>query len=157
VALGCAEGGPEGTTCPRATQAEQAAIEDPQGIWEVRWDRTFAGWSPPIFVGRLTLQRSGEQWTGSLQFWQSTARPTFESLRVVGDKIDVLFRVDTNPGPDKELELRAWIHEDRLIGEIKSGSVDWTPVGGRRTALLRYPQQPPQAPTQGAAPAEIAP
>jgi hypothetical protein len=130
-----------------APAAPPIAATDPSGDWSIRWDRGFTGWKPAIFEGRLSLRRDGAKWDGELGFKQSSVKPVFDSLRLDGDRIDVLFRVpgaggDATPDP---MELRGWIREGRLVGEIRWGqTIPWTPAGGRRVeSASSVPSEPP--------------
>src|SRR5262249_2567059 len=76
----------------------------------------------------------GERWAGKLEFRQSFARFTVESVRLEGDRIEVVFQGGSTP--DK-LELSAWIRDDRLIGEIRWGGVSGAAGGGRRRPELK--------------------
>ena len=118
-----------------AASPQVAPALDPSGDWELRWDRTYTGWLPPIFEGTLSLHRDGARWTGQLGFVQSGLMPTFESLRLDGDRIDIVFHAPMAKNDDAQLELSGWIREGRLIGEIRWGRIGWTPVGGRRIVL----------------------
>jgi hypothetical protein len=144
LATSCAPAAPlapvsAGPAAPAAPTAA-APVIDVAGEWELRWDRTFVGWQPPLFEGKLSLQRAGEQWTGQLRFRQSVAQLAVASVRLDGDRIDVVFHGapgKDGKGPD-EVELSGWIREGRLIGEIRWGKeIGWTPFGGRRVVKLR--------------------
>jgi CubicO group peptidase (beta-lactamase class C family) len=124
---------PAPAPCPTAPPPPAAPAIDPSGDWEIRWDRTYAGWWPAIFEGKLSLQHNGETWSGQLSFRQSGAKPVFESLRLDGEHVDIVFRSPAERDPDGKLELSGWFHDGRLIGEIRWGTtVGWTPVAGRR-------------------------
>lgn len=127
------------SSCPSAQTAPTVTAIDPSGDWEIRWDRSFAGWHPAIFEGKLSLHRQGEQWTGQIAFVQSSANLSLKSVRVQGDEIDLVFRPDASLGAAKtsdEIELNARIRDDRLIGEMRWGrAIGWTPMGGRRLVL----------------------
>lgn len=116
---------------------------DPTGDWQIRWDRGFAGWSPTIFDGKLSLEREGGRWTARIAFRQSSAQLECTALQLAGDRIDIAFRAANAKSEGKTseapvpVELRGFFHEGRLLGEIRWGRIDWTPMGGRRLVLPR--------------------
>jgi CubicO group peptidase (beta-lactamase class C family) len=116
---------------PEAHVAKAAPAIDPSGDWDIRWDRGFSGWWPTIFEGRLTLAREGAGWTAQVSFEQSAMNPSFDSLRIDGDRVHVIFR-DKLPARPFVLEIDARLHDDRLTGEIQASEVAATPMGGRR-------------------------
>jgi hypothetical protein len=139
-----------GSIAASSTPETQGPV-DPSGVWEVRWDRTFAGWQPPMFNGTLQIQGQGAQWAAQLLFRQSQVRPTLESLHVDGNRVEIVFR-DAERAP---IELSALVRDDRMIGEIRWKTIGWTPFGARRTLPgLTPPSDVAGAPA--AAPAEPA-
>src|SRR5262245_60128014 len=81
------------------TRNDAPPAVDPAGEWELRWDRTFVRWWPAIFNGTLLLRRSGPSWTGSLTFQETRARFELQSLRVVGNHVEMTFRTETSSDP----------------------------------------------------------
>src|ERR1700685_2245362 len=109
------------------------AATDPSGEWEVRWKRA-SGWQPPFFNGRLSIQRDGEKkWAASLHFRESSVTPRFWSLRMEGNRIDIVFHVPDAKADEAEMELAGTLAEDRLDGQMRwGGDIPWTPCGGYR-------------------------
>jgi CubicO group peptidase (beta-lactamase class C family) len=107
-------------------------VPDLAGEWEVRWDRTFTGWWPPVFEGRMTLTREGDGWKGELVFKQSTWRPTLMKLEQRGDQLELIW----GDGGPATMHLTGWVREGRLIGEMRSGDkVGPSAFSGRRSTL----------------------
>jgi CubicO group peptidase (beta-lactamase class C family) len=115
-----------------ATPSQTASEVDPAGDWEIHWDRTAAGWRPPLFDGTLHLQRNEGQWSGQLHFRQSQASFAFEALRLEADRATVTFRVG---GGEDRAELRVKIQTGHLVGEMRWGVISWTPVSGDRVVV----------------------
>ncbi|MFT3765970.1 MAG: serine hydrolase [Minicystis sp.] len=137
---GCAPAATGVVAAPPPAAAPIVPSVDPSGEWEVRWDRTFTGWKPSLFEGTLSLQREGEAWRGKLAFRQSVVKPAFESLRIEGDHVDIVFRAQADKKEEGPLDivLSGWIREGRLIGEMRWGNtIGWSPIGGRRFVLPR--------------------
>lgn len=123
--------------CAAATPAPRPAQPvNVMGGWDLRWDRTFAGWQPSIFNGRLTLDRDGERWTGELAFKESDAKHVVESMTIEGERVAIAFR-PTTATPDDRLEFMGWVRDGRIVGEMRWGKVPWTPVSGRRWPQLK--------------------
>jgi CubicO group peptidase (beta-lactamase class C family) len=113
-------------------RADAGTQPSPAGVWDVRWDRSLAGWSPPVFEGRLTLKRMGDVWSGELTFHESAAHISLESLTVKADHVEAVF-----DAPGGQLELWAILRGDtRFTGKVRWGKIDWTPVAGRRLPEL---------------------
>ena len=115
------------------SRATAKARFDPAGEWDVRWDRGFAGWQPTLFAGKLTIDHADPgPWKATIAFVESSAQPSFESLRLDGDEMALVFRSPTEQGV-QPLEMHFWIRGDRLSGEARWGDlVPWTPIGGHR-------------------------
>jgi CubicO group peptidase (beta-lactamase class C family) len=137
---GCAAAAPAPAPAPSAP-AQTVKNAEIDGEWELRWDRTFSGWKPSIFEGTLSLRRDGARWNGELTFRQSVLIGVLESAHVDGDRIELTFRWDSPREAGGEsaqrMVLSGWIREGRLIGEIRTGPVPWTPVGGRRIVPIK--------------------
>ena len=142
LALGCASPQPAPRpTRPTPPSSAAAAVmpappsTDPSGEWEVRWDRTFAGWQPPVFNGVVRLRRDGSAWTGSLAFRESMAKFSLKSVEVLADgRVEVQFLPERGTSP---FELVLWQREGRLVGEARWDRVPWTPIAGRPLRKLR--------------------
>ncbi len=118
---------------PSASSARPLAVgTEFVGEWDVRWDRAFAGWSPAIFEGRLSIQSEGGTLVASLRFSQSNAQFTFVSAKVEDDRVECHFA--TGAGPVlADVAVWASLHDDRLLGEMSWGKeIAWTPFAGRR-------------------------
>jgi CubicO group peptidase (beta-lactamase class C family) len=115
-------------TAPVASPPQVADV-DPAGEWEVRWDRTFAGWRPPMFAGTMSVRRSGATWAVDLHFTQSAAIFVLEKLAVDGERVRLTFH--TTVKPDEHVEIDAHIHAGRWIGEMRWVEVGWTPFSAR--------------------------
>jgi CubicO group peptidase (beta-lactamase class C family) len=116
------------------TPVAPVATVDPSGDWDLRWDRGFSKWKPSMFEGRLTLRHEAGQWTGHLWFKQSPSTISLESLRVDGDRIELVLRWEIN---QEKMELSGFIREGRLIGEIRADQIPWTSVAGRRVEIAQ--------------------
>ena len=141
---------------PPAAPTGSPASFDPAGTWEIRWDRTFAGWKPPIFDGTLELARDGAHWTGSLRFKPSRSRPMLKELRVDGDRLRMVFTTEGAP-----IEMVAWAHAGNLVGEARWGKIGWTAFGARPRVLPKLSRGAvdhslPQAPADGVDSAALA-
>jgi CubicO group peptidase (beta-lactamase class C family) len=132
---------------PRPVEAQSSV--DPTGAWEIRWDRTFARWQPPIFNGTLRLRREGAAWAGSISFRESQAKFSLRSLEVHGDRVEIEFQPERHGGA---LEVVAWVRDGRLVGEIRWDRIGWTPVAGRPLRKLQaatVSRSLPAAPLEG--------
>jgi CubicO group peptidase (beta-lactamase class C family) len=107
------------------------------GDWDVRWDRGFTGWKPTIFEGKLSLQRSGDGWSGAIAFRQSQSRRTLKSAQIDGDRFDLRFDVEDPDGTKGDYEVWGVVREGRLFGEAHSNNIDWTPFGGHAHVVPR--------------------
>lgn len=125
-----------GLSCATVATPSQpaAAPVDPSGDWALRWDRGFAGWEPAIFEGALHLERPDAGWAGQLRFKQSSYPFTLDGLTVDGDTVALRF---TTPKSKDPLLMQTRFRSNRIIGELRWGPVDWTPVGGRRERTAR--------------------
>jgi hypothetical protein len=112
--------------------AAGSAPVDVTGDMDVRWDRGFTGWKPTIFEGRLSLQRSGDGWSGAIAFRQSRAHWTLRSAQVDGDRVDLRFEVEDPDGTKEGYEVWGVVRDGRLVGEARSDNVPWTTFGGHR-------------------------
>src|SRR5690349_3277745 len=101
---------------------------DVTGEWDVRWDRTWAGWQPPIFEGTLRVEGGG----GGMVFRQTSARLELDAVRVAGDRVQMAFHVD---GRGERVDVAATVRDGRMSGELRWGDeVGWTPFAARRYA-----------------------
>lgn len=117
---------------PAACIPDLAPAPDLSGEWEVRWDRTFTGWWPPVLEGRMTLTREENAWKGTLVFGQSVWRPTLIQLHQRGDQLELIW----GDGGLATIDIAAWVREGRLIGEMRSGDkVGPSAFSGRRSTL----------------------
>jgi CubicO group peptidase (beta-lactamase class C family) len=116
-----------------AGAAEAAPAFDPAGDWNLRWDRGFANWKPPMFEGRLHLERTGATWRAEVRFTQSTARFEPQQASLKGEEITASWKAGSD-----EVALRGWFRDGKLFGEMRWGTqIDWTPVAARRVQTHR--------------------
>lgn len=127
---------PQAIAPPPSSTTARAAAVDPTGAWQVRWDRTFAGWQPAIFSGKLVIRRNADAWDAHLQFRESSWRPKLQSLRVDGDVLEMSFLVREGQR-DEVLQVVGHLRADRFIGEMRGGPIAWTPISGRRIVPTR--------------------
>jgi CubicO group peptidase (beta-lactamase class C family) len=125
-ALACSPASPRAVSpiaaplaAPAAVESRPAVAVDPSGRWDLRWDRAFAGETPPIVEGKLELLRSGDSWSGALVLTPETAKLAFESVRVDGNRIELAF-IDSATGD--RFELSGSIRANRLVGEARLGN-----------------------------------
>jgi CubicO group peptidase (beta-lactamase class C family) len=114
--------------CAHAVRAVETPPSPAEGDWRIRWDRSQTGWSPPIFDGELRLHRDNATWHAEIRFQQSEWQLQPTRIAIDGDRIAIAFG---------ELELAAWIHGERLVGEIRTERIAWSPVSGARIEPLR--------------------
>ena len=109
---------------PRPAQHETLApTVDPSGDWDVRWDRGFSGWKPTIFDGTLSIEREGARWVAHLSFGATGSPPSFESLRMDGNQIDILFGVPAaNDGSGHDAGSLRQLSPVRLVNAAAHGA-----------------------------------
>jgi CubicO group peptidase (beta-lactamase class C family) len=145
---------------PREAAAKAPANKapDPAGLWKLRWDRGPAGWSPRFFAGTLGIERAGGRLSARLQFDQSSAE--FDPGPVVqrGAHLSLVVNAhddDGSPADNQELELAGWLRGERVVGEMRWGTLPWTPFWGHRQQVkplvaATAPRSLPQGPLQQA-------
>jgi hypothetical protein len=147
--IACAGASPGPQVAPAPTASTKGAI-DPSGEWEIRWDRSSAGWQPAIFNGTLDILRGKDHWDAVLHFRESGVKPVFSSMKVDGDRVDIFFHAPARESGagETEIEIAGWIRDGRLLGEMRwADTIQWTPCDGRRTgeAIADTPPDPAPA------------
>jgi len=102
-------------------------------VWRVQWDRGPEGWQPRDFTGILSIRKEGGAWSMETRFDQVTARYDLESMEVRGDRVKFTLHAPKLKGS------RRWFHghlrQGRLVGEMKTQDMGWTPFWGRRVEV----------------------
>ena len=113
------------------------------GVWNVVWDRSATGWSPPRFHGTLVVNPDG---TVGVDFLESTGDPELRRLQVDRERFLVEWTWPTEPGALTVIDGR--VDGEELVGQMKSTDSDgrgvpWSPFHGRRVPTLRMSAEGP--------------
>jgi hypothetical protein len=135
---------PTATACVEPTPIEAGASI--VGVWNVVWDRSATGWTPPRFHGSLVVNADG---TVGVDWHEGTGDPSLRRLEVDGERFLMEWSWPTRPGALTVLDGR--VEGEELIAQMKSTDSDgrgvpWSPLHGRRVPILEMARATSESP-----------